>query len=83
MATKATTQTKEQGRLKIHVNAELIDLTKSEQRAEFSAYAFSSDARLLASAPLGAKGEAVLDVPRDAPVANLRVLVGPRTDGDS
>ncbi|MEO6365400.1 MAG: hypothetical protein ABIO38_05020, partial [Luteimonas sp.] len=80
MATKSTSESKDTGRLNIHVNAELIDIDHADEAYEFAAYAFSSDAQLLDSAPLAGKGEAVLSVPRSAPVANLRVLVGPRLD---
>jgi hypothetical protein len=83
MATRAPTESKDNGQLEIHVNAELIDIQKADQVQEFAAYAFSSDVQLLDAAPLGAKGEAVLRVSRSAPVANLRVLVGPRVEEET
>ena len=67
----------------IHVRAQLIDVTKADKAPEVSAYAFSSEGRLLASAPIDAKGAATLKVPALPTAARLRVLVGPKTDKDS
>jgi hypothetical protein len=66
----------------IHVRAHLVDAAKADKVPEASAYAFSSEGRLLAAAPVDAKGAATLKVPVTASVAQLRVLVGPRIEKD-
>ena len=67
----------------IQVRAQLIDVAKADKAPEVSAYAFSSEGRLLASAPVDAKGAANLKVPASPSVTRLRVLVGPKVDKDS
>ncbi|HVR68295.1 MAG TPA: hypothetical protein VMT98_16730 [Verrucomicrobiae bacterium] len=67
----------------IHVRAQLIDIGKADKAPEVSAYAFSSEGRLLATASVDAKGSAILKVPGARNVARLRVLVGPKVDKDA
>ncbi|MGH8582510.1 MAG: hypothetical protein ACREWG_06895 [Gammaproteobacteria bacterium] len=67
----------------IHVRAQLIDVAKADKAPEVSAYAFSSEGKFLATAPVDAKGAATLKVPASSSVARLRVLVGPKFEKDS
>ncbi|MBI5925496.1 MAG: hypothetical protein HY836_07825 [Aquabacterium sp.] len=64
--------------LTIQIQAQLLDVARSTQKVEAMAYAFSSEARFLGSAPLNDKGEARLPVQATVPADTLRVLVGPR-----
>lgn len=72
----------ENDHFEIHVRAQLIEVDKADKAPEVSAYAFSSEGRLLASAPIDAKGAATLKVPATPNIARLRVLVGPKVDKD-
>src|SRR3990167_1257971 len=63
----------------IVVQAELPDDTSSQGKTSAVAYVFSSEATLLASAPLSENGEARLKFTAAATATSLRVLVGPAT----
>lgn len=64
----------------ISVPVNLIDLSSGEPPSA-EAYAFSADGRLLARAPVSAKGEAELKIAAEH-TALLRVLVGPAAEKD-
>jgi len=67
----------------IHVRAQLMNVDTAEKAPEASAYAFSSEGRLMASAPLDAKGAATLKVPAAPSIGRMRVLVGPKVGDDA
>jgi hypothetical protein len=52
------------------------------RKASLAVYAFSQGGKLLDMKPVEAKGEAALRVPIGAEGTNLRLLVGPRLEGD-
>ena len=67
----------------VHVRAQLMNSDTAEKTPEVSAYAFSSEGRMLASAPLDAKGAATLKVPASPNVSRMRILVGPKAADDA
>ncbi|HMG49707.1 MAG TPA: hypothetical protein VK597_03870, partial [Inquilinus sp.] len=52
------------------------------RKASLSVYAFSQGGKLLDVKPVEAKGETALRVPIGAEGTNLRLLVGPRLEGE-
>lgn len=73
----------EQVPFSLHVRANLVDLAKADKAPEVTAYAFSSEGKLLAAAPVDGQGTAALKLPLPSTVSRVRVLVGPRTDEKS
>jgi hypothetical protein len=76
----ATSRDRPRGR-NIAVRVSLPDDERA-QAASLSAYAFSQGGKLLDVKPLE-KGEAVLHVPLGAEGTNVRVVVGPRLEGEA
>lgn len=64
----------------LNVTAELINHKHEEPQPEVVAYAFSSDGRLLVTAPLKEKGSTTLRLPEFTHTARLRILIGPKSD---
>jgi hypothetical protein len=67
----------------LHMRANLVDVAKTDKMPEAAAYAFSSEGKLLAAAPVDGQGTAALTLPLPSAVTRVRVLVGPTTDEKS
>ena len=66
------------GAIEIAVVAKLISTEGANTLPEVVAYAFSTEARLLASSALNEDGSGLLQLPASASATSVRVLVGPR-----
>jgi len=66
----------------LYIQVELVD-SAADKKPDLYAYVFSSQAQLLATAPVDAKGAGVINVPATDTVARLRVVIGPKLDGNA
>ena len=69
--------------IEINVRTQLIEIEKADKSPEVSAYAFSSEGKFLASAPIDPKGTVTLRIPKVDRAAIIRVVVGPKTEKDA
>lgn len=69
--------TKDSGSQEISVRVRLLPADGNETPPQAAAYVFSSEGRLLHSAPLKDDGRAVLKLPKMSYAADVRVLIGP------
>lgn len=67
----------------VRVRANLVDVSKADAAPDVAAYAFSSEGKWLASAPVDGQGLAALKLQAFPTVSRVRVLVGPKTDEKS